>query len=239
MSKSADQTGPGTDATTTGASGSALPWLWGLTLLLIVGSSAIGGYVWLERSGGATPNAEGTTPDAIPLEPQTLTPDRDYYVQVKLAELRPTRADGDPWDWWDETAPDVYYIMKWQDVQVFESVVRDDDFVARWDLLGADVRDVVTGVVTGSAAEMDIESLINAQPIHVQADTTITIEIWESDRLDDELVATLPIKLADQREGTTRFRFTEEEQPELARLELTIIDCATPLPELLEMVGQR
>ncbi|MEM9752941.1 MAG: hypothetical protein AAF916_06100 [Planctomycetota bacterium] len=222
------------------STGSALPWLWGITLLLIVGGSAIGGYVWLERGGGIDGDSTAfSRADAVPLEPQTLEPGRDYYVQVKLAELRPTHADGDPWDWWDESAPDVYYVMKWQDVKVFESVVRDDDFVARWDLLGADVRDVVTGVMTGTAAEIDIESLINAQPIHVQADTTITVEIWENDRLDDQLVATLPIKLAEQREGTTRFRFSRDEQPELARLELTIIDCATPLPELLEMVGQR
>ncbi|MEM7576848.1 MAG: hypothetical protein AAF328_05165 [Planctomycetota bacterium] len=238
MASPAKHVTPGAAADST--SGSALPWLWGLTLLLIVGGSAIGGYAWLENTAGPDGTVSASsTPDAVPLEPQTLRIGRDYYVQVKLAELRETRADDDPWDWWDESAPDVYYVMKWQDVRVFESVVRKDDFVARWDLLGADVRDVVTGVVTGSAAEMDIESLINAQAIHVEDGTTITIEIWESDRLDDQLVATLPIKLADQREGTTRFRFTDEEQPELARLDLTIIDCATPLPELLEMVGQR
>ncbi len=220
--------------------GSALPWLWGLTLLLVVGGSAIGGYIWLEhRGGGSHTQADVPGADAIPLEPQTLKLNRDYYVQVKLAELRPTRADGKPWDWWDNSAPDVYWRMKWQDVVVFESVVRDDDFVARWDLIGTDIRNLVTGVVTGTAAEMDIESLINAQTIYVEADTTITVEIWEKDLLRDQLVATLPFKLAEQRVGTTRFRFSEAEQPELARLELTIIDCATPLPELLEMVGQR
>jgi hypothetical protein len=217
---------------------SALPWLWGLMLLLVVGGSAIGGYVWMTPGSGAGDPAR-VAPEAAAPEPKTLTLGRDYYVQVKLAELRETRADGDVWDWWDESAPDVYYRLMWRDALAYESVVRRDDFVARWDLLGADVRDVVAGVVTGAAAEMDIESLINAQVIPVEADTQIEIQVWEQDRLDDQIVANVRLDLAEMREGTTRFDYTVKQQPELKRLEVTIIDCATPLPELLEMVGRR
>ncbi|MEM8781493.1 MAG: hypothetical protein AAGE65_01435 [Planctomycetota bacterium] len=241
MSESREHTGPAASADPTTPTGSGLPWLWGLTLLLVVGGSAIGGYAWLEQRGGLDPPAAANpeADDVSAWAPPTVQPDRDYYVHVRLAELRATRADGDPWDWWDESAPDVYVRMKWQGVLVYESLVRDDDFVARWDLLGADVRDVVTGVVTGTAAEMDLESLINAQPVHVRPDTAITVEVWESDRLNDQLVATIPLELPQMNQGVTRLRFSEDEQPELARLEVTIIDCATPLPELLEMVGQR
>ena len=213
----------------------AVPWLWALTLIAVVGGSAIAGYAWLQnRSALSTTNA--ATPNHTDASiPDTVRLGRDYYVYLKLAELRPTLADGDPWDHWSDTAPDPFYRMTWQDAQVFESPTRKDAFVAGWDLLSVDLKELLLT----SGGEVDVESIINAPVIHIQQDTQIQIELIDDDTFNNTEAGTITLSLARLREGENTIHFDEEQQPLISRIVVGIVDRSISLPDLVDAVSAR
>ena len=219
---------PNTDA----GPGSAVPWLWALTLIAVVGGAAVAGYV-LTRSEGLTP--EQAAEIVANAAPETVPLGNDYYVYVKLIEMRPTRDDGTPWDRFSGTAPDPFYRMSWQGVQVFESPERDDAFIAGWDLLSVDLKDVVLK----QEGEVDIESIVNAPTIRIEQGTTVTVEVIDDDTVDNTEAGTVKLELDQFRLGTNALAFTPEEQPNLSRMVVGIVDRNISLPELLDAVSER
>ncbi len=221
-------------ANTAATGSSAIPWLWAITLLLVVGGSAVGGYAWLQHQKKST--GAGVAPDtAVAPEPTTVPLNEDYYVYVKLIEFRPTRPEGKKWDRMSGTAPDPFYRMTWQDAQVFESPTRSDAFVAGWDLLSVDLKDVIFD----QEGEVDVESIVNAPVIHIKADTQVTIDVLEDDTLDNLEAGTVTLALAEFRVGENTLTFTEEEQPMLSRMVVGIVDRNISLSELVEVVSDR
>ncbi len=213
---------------------SALPWLWAISLLLVVGGAGIGGYLWLEHRKATGQPAFGNGPPVAP-EPSTVQLGRDYYVHVKLVELRPTRENGTAWDRADGSAPDPFVRVRWQDAEVFESAARGDAFVAAWDLISVDLKEVALS----SGGEVDIESMVNAPVVRVEKDTTVEVEVIDDDLIDNTEAGTVTLELAKFHEGDNVLTFTPEEQPLIARMVVGVLDRKISLPDLIDAVSKR
>ncbi len=200
-------------------------WTWALATLLVVAGAAIVGY-WKLSPVASIDRPTTTT------APAGLSADHDYYVFVKLIELRPTRPDGDRWDTGKGSAPDIYFTLAWQDSTIFTGTERNDTLIANWDLFRVDIKDTIT-----NGGKLDIASSINAPLIHITAGGKITLEVWDDDPVNSDQAGKIEIELDTLRPGSTII-----EPPETSgvrRIILELIDRNTPLEELIALQAKR
>jgi hypothetical protein len=122
-----------------------------------------------------------------------LVDGENYYVLLRSIEVEPRREDGDGWDSSDG-APDLYYVVRWRDTEVFRSSRKDDTLVAIWSNSEVGVMDLTGGV--------SIDGSIKAARVTARAGESIEFMIFDQDDLtpDDE-VATVSIGLESLRVG--------------------------------------
>ena len=107
-------------------------WLWTILSSVLVVAVAAGVFFLPEDS-----------PPAV--EDPGLTDGESYYVLLSSIEVAPRREDGDGWDS-SEGAPDLYYVVRWRDTEVFRSSQKDDTLVAIWSNSEVGVMDLTGGV---------------------------------------------------------------------------------------------
>ncbi len=97
--------------------------------LLVVGAAGAGAIYFGHRSSAPEP----------PLVP-VVAEEAHYYVLLDLVEVEP----GD-WDT-NGSPPDLFYRIRWQGHEVFESAAKDDTLVAKWSNVSLAIGDVVRSV---------------------------------------------------------------------------------------------
>ena len=213
------------------------PLAWATALIALVAGAAWG----VHRFGGDAVSSFSAAPTAPPqaaepLGPPPLAPGHDYYVHLKLVELRPRAPGGDAWDWGDG-GPDPVYRITWQGNRVHESSVRGDTLIGSWDLFAADVKEVMVD----QAGRLDVETLIDAPLVRFEPGATFTLTVADDEPLGlGETVAyEEELEMDRFHDGDNTLLFSEEEQPGVARLVLTFTDRSAPLPDLLQLLSNR
>ena len=213
------------------------PLAWAAALVALVAAAAWG----VHRFGGdavASFSAGSTAPEpaAEPAGPPPLTPGHDYYVHLKLVEFRPRAPGDEAWDWGDG-GPDPVYRIAWQGNRVHASSVRGDTLIGSWDLLAADVKEVMID----QAGRVDVETLIDAPLIQYRPGARFTLTVADDEPLGMGETVAYEEELAMDgfHTGDNALFFSEEQQPGVARLVLTFTDRAAPLPDLLQLLSNR
>ena len=168
--------------------------------------------------------------------PPPLKPGRDYYVWVKLAEVRPTKADGGRWETRKDAAPDLFFKLYWNNTLVYTSPARDDRLIAEWDLLRLDLKDAIL------SGQVDIASAVNAPIVHLNEDGggKLRLEFFDEDTLtfNDE-AGTLDLPVESLHEGAATFNPNPDAKGGLARVVLDLVPRDTSLPDLLQIASNR
>jgi len=210
-------------------------WLWAaLTIALVAGVSATG---WYFLSTGSTANGSpkgdwsaGTTDDPS-TRPAKLQAGQDYYLFVKLAELRPLRSNGSRWDRVDRSAPDIIASITWQNAIVWKSAKRSDTFIATWDLFRIDVAELLT-----SGGQIDLESSLNAAMIRVDQNAMIKVDIWDDDAASSDTAGTFELVLTQLVEGEN---VIVNPGTSVARFIVEAVSRSTPLDQLVSRANRR
>jgi hypothetical protein len=206
-----------------------VPLAWALLVIVVVAAAAAG-TAWLVRRDVAGDPIEVVAPPSIPTGPATLPAGRDYYLWVKLIEVAPQKSNGDAWDA-DGSGPDLRFVLWWNGNQVFSSPKRPESLIAKWDLVGADVLELL------KSGKLDVESAIQAPIVRVDPGMTIAIEIEDADYTRDDLVARFEFPLDTLLPGENEI--PPPDGSPLKRLVVQAIDARTPVADLIDLVSRR
>jgi hypothetical protein len=209
-----------------------LAWLFGLLPVLVV-LGVMAGYWAFEREAQVN-RGVGATPAQTTHEPQRLRVGRDYYVFVKTIELYPRRPGDKAWDRFGGSAPDIRYHLAWQDLVVYTSPVREDTLIGVWDPINVDVRSALPMLGEG---KIELASTLNQGAIvHVEPETTLTINVWDQDPtgLGSDAAGQVVLRLDELVEGDNALTFDASQHNGIKRLVLGTTDTSEPVKNLLE-----
>ncbi|MGB1124996.1 MAG: hypothetical protein ACPG4Q_07305 [Phycisphaeraceae bacterium] len=168
-------------------------------------------------------------PELPPPAPKTLTVGKDYYLMVRTIELYPKRPGGETaWDRIDGSGPDIQFNLTWQGNIVFESQQKSDTLIGAWDMLSVDVKKAVL------EGKVDLAGSIDAAIIHVEEDTEVTIEVWDSDVAGSDAAGAAIMKLKDFKPGDNTFNFDPTDKSAIKRIVVRVIEKSLPIAELVE-----
>jgi hypothetical protein len=203
-------------------------WLWAAGTVLLV--AATGLATWRVTRRPPRPRQDA----AAAVAPPRLTPDHDYYLQVKLIELADHLPGGKPWDRVDNSGPDVRFTLTWRQNVIWKSTEKSNTLIGSWDLLKVDLGQVIT-----SGGQTDLEGLVNAPLIHYQAGEAVELKVWDEDPVGSDDAGTVPIRLDDLRPGENTLLPSGGDSKSVKRVVLAVIDRRTPVPELVNMISNR
>jgi hypothetical protein len=194
-----------------------------LTLSVVSGVAGVG---WWKLQPART-----TTPVSATSRP-ALETGHDYYLFVKLIELRPTKSDGSRWDSGNDSAPDIRFDLYWQDLKIFSGTERDDTLIANWDLFRVDLKDVLT-----NGGKIDVANSINAPLVNVSEGGGVRIDVWDDDPIASDLVAKIDLDFASLKAGTNTIEYGETVA--VKRIVIDLIDRNSDLQTLVELQTRR
>ena len=145
---------------------------------------------------------------------------KDYYVAVTLIELTEHNPEGEPWDEYNGTGPDIFYEIYWKGTRIFQSVVKEDSFVAKWS--NAEI-DLAKLAFEGGATSLD--SLVQGARLNIKQGEDIELRVSDSDVVKDDLAGTKIIKTTDLLVGDTTYEYSK---PGIKRLILRVSDLSQP-----------
>jgi len=204
-----------------------LTYIWPVVLLGVVIGAATGTYYLIQRDLRSLPSNAQTLPATVPA---TILVGHDYYLWIRLIELLPKRLDGEPWDT-GGSGPDIHFSLIWKDNTIYASDKRTDTLIAKWDLLSADVFDLV------KTRKIDLESAIRMPIVHVDAGTVVQLNISDSDLTKDDQAGSIEIHPDTLLPGVNVL--TGPSGSAIARVEVQAIDARIALPDLVDLVSKR
>ena len=127
---------------------------------IVVAIVGLGVYLW--------PNSNGEASGS--LEPVLLG--KDYYISAAVIELNELDPEGQPWDSYNNTGPDIYYEIYWKENLIYQSTVKEDSFVGRWTNAEINLRDVAIGSGTTS-----IDRVIQGARLNIRTGESIQFRV--------------------------------------------------------------
>ncbi len=146
---------------------------------------------------------------------------KDYYVLASVIELSELDPEGNAWDSYNGTGPDIYYEIYWKDKRIFESTKKADTFVARWTSAGIDLRDMAIGDSTAS-----LDGVIQAARLNIREGEKIQIRVYDSDVLKSDLAGQFEFVTSELQVGDTSYDY---QTPGVRRLVIRVIDMQEPI----------
>jgi hypothetical protein len=142
------------------------------SFLVVAVAGAVVLYLWRERA---------QAPGAPPLP--RLAEERHYYVLLTLVEAEPGKwdADGSP--------PDLFYRIRWQGHEVFESATKEDTLVAKWSNAALGLGDVVGAV--------SLDDSIKAARITARGGDALEFLVYDGDLGFDDPVGSWTVAVDD------------------------------------------
>ncbi|MGC4005116.1 MAG: hypothetical protein QM811_19180 [Pirellulales bacterium] len=202
-----------------------VPVLWAILIIAIVGGIVAGGLYSQSPKSVEFQMIASTAPSLAQA-------DHDYYVWVHLVEFKPKKPNGSNWDSGNNSAPDADVRLYWRGNRIFILPKREDQLIATWDLFRVDVMQLVN-----SGGKIDIEGAINAPIVRAGKNEPLTIEVWDSDLIGDDLALKMDVPIDNLYVG--RNDITPPPSSGLVRLRVDLIDRTTPLPKLIELASGR
>lgn len=122
-----------------------------------------------------------------PPPPPRVAEERHYYVLLTLVEVEPGKwdADGSP--------PDLFYRVRWQGHEVFESATKKDTLLAKWSNAALAPGDLVSGV--------SLDDSIKAARITARAGDSIEFLVFDADVGFDDPVGSWTVAVGDLEVG--------------------------------------
>ncbi|MFN8389178.1 MAG: hypothetical protein U0136_02670 [Bdellovibrionota bacterium] len=182
--------------------------------LLVIGVGACLSYFGISPT--SRPSTDSATVPNIQGKPVEIG--KDYYVSVALVELTEADDQGNRWDSFSESGPDITVQIAWNGSKIYESTVKRDTFVAKWSNAELNLRDIA---ISGLHTSMD--DVIRAARINVKAGESIEIRVFDKDLLSDTLAGTKTFLMSDLREGDTTFTY---DTAGIKRLTLRVADMS-------------
>jgi hypothetical protein len=133
-------------------------------------------YAWIAlgsllvvAAAGAAVYLLGKEPAPAPGPPPLprVAEERHYYVLLTLVEVEPGK-----WDT-DGSPPDLFYRVRWQGHDVFESATKKDTLLAKWSNAAVAVGDIVNSV--------SIDDSIKAARITARAGDKVEFAVFDAD----------------------------------------------------------
>ncbi len=202
------------------------PWVWPLLIVLTIVLAAGFVYVLNDRDDGNPPQDQpGGSTHA------TLKHGEDYYVFIKLVELTPTQAEDEAWDG-DGSGPDVQATLTWRGNIIYTTATQSDTLIAAWNMIGVDAWDVAQDM-----GEVDLESLIRAALVNVQADETVTLTLTDKDLTRDDPAGTYELTLDELRLGENVLLPEPAAERRAVRIVVHVLEHGLPLADLAERLN--
>lgn len=170
-------------------------------------------------------------------ESRTLEIGGVYYVWVKMVELEDRKPDGDKWDPGAGSAPDIQFELVHDETRLQKSEVRDDTFIARWDPISVDVKQMLLG----GGTKVDLASLIDLPLIRVEADTRLELTVRDHDFswMPDDEAGTVVLNPAAMSEGENVFRPSSEDRSSIKQLTVVFFREDLPMADLIRLLSER
>ncbi len=128
----------------------------------------------------------------------------DYYVLVKLVELRASQDSGERWDS-DGSAPDLSVTLGWRGADIFKSSVKENTFLAQWSTSEVDLRKIAL-----SGQNTSIDDMIKGGRISIRAGESITLSVFDEDLLGiKELAGVVKLSTSELLLGEQTLNFKE------------------------------
>lgn len=157
----------------------------------------------------------------------TVPTEQDYYVGVQLVEVTATDKDGESWDSFNDSGPDLYVVFHWQGVKVFKSSAKEDSLIAHWSEAEFDLRDYAL-----QGKPTSIDDVIAGARVRISETEPLTITLYEKDLLKDDLIASFDIDLTKLTEGTHTIT---DPAPSVKRVVLRVL----PFSALPSLFGEK
>jgi len=139
---------------------------------------------------------------------------KDYYVGVSLVELSETDSEGESWDSYNKSGPDIVVEIHWKGNRIYRSTKKEDSFIAHWSETELDLRNVALSG-TGTSAD----SLIQAARLNIREGEDIEVKVFDADLVDDEFVGSKIFETADLVLGERSYNY---EGPGIKRISLRV-----------------
>jgi len=157
--------------------------LWIALGSLFVVAAAGAGVYYVTRERAPAPGAP---------PPPHVAQERHYYVFLTLLEVEPGK-----WDV-DGSPPDLFYRIRWQGHDVFQSTKKKNTLVAKWSTASLGLSDVVKSV--------SIDDSIKAARITARAGDTIEFQVFDDDLAFDDPIGSWTVAVDDLALGDQTWR---------------------------------
>ena len=151
--------------------------------------------------------------------------EKDYYVLVKLVELKASKGPDEKWDS-DGSAPDIGVELSWQGADIFKSSVKENTFIAQWSTSEIDLRKVAL-----MGEQTSVDDMIKGGRISIRAGEKIKVKIFDVDVLGvKEFAGTVDLLTSDLSLGEQTIR---PKDGAVERLVLRVLDM-NESPDILQ-----
>ena len=158
---------------------------------------------------------------AVSTETSNVQIGKDYYVSIALLELSERDREGQAWDSYNNSGPDIFVEVYWKGSRVYRSTTKEDSFVAKWSSAELDVRKMA---LTGQTASLD--GLIQAARINIRSGETISIRAYDADLVDSDEAGERSLRTTDLKIGDTTYDYAG---PGIRRMVVRVADMSEPV----------
>jgi hypothetical protein len=148
---------------------------------------ALGSLLVVGAAGAGVIYLAGRPSAPQPPPVSRVTEEAHYYVLLDLVEVEP----GD-WDT-NGSPPDLFYRIRWQGHEVFESATKEDTLLAKWSNAALSLDNVVRSV--------SIDDSIKAARITARKGEVVEFLVYDGDVGRDDLVGSWTVPVGELRVG--------------------------------------
>ncbi|MEM9702832.1 MAG: hypothetical protein AAF907_10370 [Planctomycetota bacterium] len=223
-----------------------LPWFAGALAVGLVIAAAWAGVTYLPPPAPAA--SETTLPDPFaPPERRPLKPDHDYVVLIRAVEVTAKAPGGKTWERGFGDGPDLAYDLSWRGSVIFESDVKHDTLIGRWEALKVDVWDTMqNGGSVDLGQALNNGAVIRTPPAANGPDKPggtaniepglLKVRVWDSDLIDNDEAGEVTLLISELNEGDSELLFKDEDAGAVRRLTVRVTDREVPIRNLIEML---
>lgn len=211
-------------------------WVWPVLLVLIAGLSGVTGWAFFGPEAALLVQAEPIEGEGEQVVSR-LEYGKTYHVWIKKIALEDRMPDGDRWDSGNDSAPDIQFELSRDGERLQKSDARKDAFVARWDPISIDVKDML---INGST-QIDPAGLIQSPLVRYEPGTVLDLTVWDDDAtgLDDEHAGVVRLVFGELFLGENTILPSATGSSSVKQVEVVLFPEDLSLTELIRLVSER
>jgi hypothetical protein len=210
-------------------------WVWPVIVVLVAAVAALTGTLFFGPE--AVQRREEAAEAEARAQSRSLEPGRAYYVWVKLIELNEQLPGNEQWDPGKDSAPDIHFELSLNDARLQESEPRYNTFVARWDPISVNVKDLLLD----GATKIDPAGLIHVPLVRYDAGTELELNVWDHDAsfFPDEAAGRVVLALDDLDAGENVLSPAADGESSIRQLIVVFFPEDLPMADLIQLLSDR